>query len=439
MRRTLFAVAYLGLGLALGMVAVAPSKAQQADEMVRFKITNPGQALYKVAIPRVLGDAQTAAVMTEVVSGDLALSGFFKVLDPASFVADLAKEDLGIAADSWKTVGAESVIKARSVQNGSDVSVEFRLFEVVKGENAVLTKSYRGGGSDTRHLAHQFASEVVKYFTGEDSFFATQIAFSKNSGSVKEIAIMDWDGAGLRSVTGNGSQNILPSWHPSGSSLLYTSFVRESPDLWLGAGGGGKPRRISTRSGLNTGGVFAPDGGKLALTLSFEGNSEIYLITANGDIIKRLTNNPGIDSSPSWSPDGSQLAFVSDRHGSPQIWTMSASGGGQNKVTRKGTYNQEPSWSPRPVNGKSVIAFSGRDEKGNFDIFTIDPAGASGELVRLTENRGSNSHPSWAPNARAIAYKSSRGGIYAATADGKTERPVYRGSADSPSWGPLHK
>jgi TolB protein len=437
MRRTLFTVAYLGLAVALGMVAVAPSKAQQADEMVRFKITNPGQALYKIAIPRVLGDGQPAAVLTEVLAGDLGLSGFFKVLDPSSFVADLAKENLGIAADSWKTVGAESVIKARAVLTGSDVSVEFRLFEVIKGENAVLTKTYRAGGADTRHLAHQFAGEVVKYFTGEDSFFGTQIAFSKNSGQTKEITVMDWDGAGLHGVTSNGSQNILPSWHPSGSSLLYTSFVRESPDLWMVAAGGGKPRRISTRSGLNTGGVFAPDGGKLALTLSFEGNSEIYLLTPSGDIIKRLTNNPGIDSSPSWSPDGSQLAFVSDRHGSPQIWVMSATGGGQNKLTRKGNYNQEPAWSPRPVNGKSVIAFSGRDERGNFDIFTVDPAG--GELVRLTENRGSNTHPTWAPNARAIAYKSSRGGIYAATFDGKTERAVFRGSAESPSWGPLTK
>ena len=145
MRRTLFTVAYLGLGMALGMMAVAPSKAQQADEVVRFKITNPGQALYKVAIPRVLGEGAAAQVMTEVVANDLALSGFFKVLDPASFVADLAKENLNITPDSWKTVGAESVIKARVSQSGGDLSVEFRLFEVVKGETAVLTKNYRAG------------------------------------------------------------------------------------------------------------------------------------------------------------------------------------------------------------------------------------------------------------------------------------------------------
>lgn len=437
MRRTVFAALYLGVGVGLGMLTVMPSQAQQAEEVVRFKITNPGQALYKVAVPLGLGDAASAKIMQEVLTGDLSLSGFFKVLDSASFVADLAKEDLGMTPDSWKTVGAESVIKAHTAMVGSDVSVEFRLFEVVKGSNPVLTKTYRASVGETRKLAHLFAAEVVKYFSAEDSFFASQIAFSKVSGKDSEIAVMDWDGAAVRSVTGNGSQNILPSWHPSGGSLLYTSFVRGTPDLWSVPAGGGKPKRISTRPGLNTGGVMSPDGSKVAITLSFEGNSEIYLLTPSGDMIKRLTNSPGIDSSPTWSPDGSQIAFVSDRHGSPQIWLMSASGANQNKLTRKGNYNQEPAWMPKPINGKTLIAFSGRDEKGVFDIFTVDPQ--SGDLQRITENRGSNSHPSWAPNSRALVYKSSRGGLFAATFDGKTERQVYRGPAESPTWGPMLK
>jgi TolB protein len=261
------------------------------------------------------------------------------------------------------------------------------------------------------------------------------MAFSLRSGTSQDIAVMDWDGAGIHKVTSNGSQNLLPSWHPNGGSLLYTSFVRGTPDLWSVAVGGGKPRRISTQPGLNTGGVYSPDGSKIALTLSRDGNSEIYLISPDGAILRRLTNNSFIDSSPTWSPDGSEIAFVSDRYGTPQIWVMSASGSGQSKLTRKGNYNQEPSWAPRQINGQSLIAFAARDEKGAYDIFTVNRQ--SQEIVRLTENRGSNNHPTWAPNARAIAYLSSRGGIYAATADGKTERPVYRGNAEGPVWGPM--
>jgi TolB protein len=446
MRRMLFKVVYAGLALLLAAYAVSPTSAEivpRADDVIRFRITNPGQALYKVAVPTLLGDPASAAVLQEVISSDLSLAGFFKVLDPKSFVADLAKEELGMSPDPWKTVGAESVVKGRVAASGSDLSVEFRLFEVVRGENSVLTKNYRAPSGDVRKLGHLFAAEIVRYFTGEDSFFATQIAFARSHGKQQELSVMDWDGAAVRSLTSNGSQNYMPSWHPSGTKLLYTGFARGTPDLWQVAVGGGRPARISTRPGLNTGGVFSPDGSKIAATLSFEGNAEIYLLSPGGDVVKRLTNNPAIDSSPSFSPDGGQIAFMSDRFSNPQIWVMSSSGAGQTRLTKKGSYNQEPVWSPRPVptpggaqgSGQSLIAFTGRDDKGNLDIFTINPA--SGELQRLTENRGSNSHPSWAPNSRAIAYKSSRGGIFVATFDGKTERQVYRGSAETPSWGPI--
>jgi len=301
---------------------LVPRAQAQTDDVVRFKITNPGQALYKIAVPKLLGDGESAQIMQEVLTGDLNSSGLFKTLDPNSFVADLAKEDLAIGPDSWRTVGAEGVVKARTTNTGGDVSVEFRLFEVIKGDRPVLTKTYRAPSANIRRLAHIFADEIVRYYTGEDSFFGTQIAFSRPIGRQQELVIMDYDGAGQHSVTTNGSQNILPSWHPSGSSLLYTSFVRGTPDLWSTTTVGGKPKRISTRPGLNTGGGVSPDGTKIAVTLSFEGNSEIYLLTPAGDVIKRLTNNPAIDSSPTWSPDGGQIAFVSDRHGSPQIWKM---------------------------------------------------------------------------------------------------------------------
>lgn len=438
LRRTLFSLFYLSVGLGLAMLAAGPARvvrAQQADEKVTFKITNPGQALYKLAVPAATGEPQSGQLAQEVLSNDLGLSGFFKVLDPRSFLADLQREELRIAPESWRSVGAEGVVKARVIVTGSDMVADFRLYEVVKGDQPVLSKQYKGPVADARRLVHRFAADVVKYFTGEDAFFATQIAFSQARGREQEIAVMDWDGAALRRVTSNGSQNLLPSWHPGGAGLLYTGFVRGTPDLYSISIGGGRGKRVSTRPGLNTGGVYSPDGSKIAVTLSIDGNAEIYLLTPEGEILKRLTQNNFIDSSPSWSPDGAQLAFVSDRYGTPQIWTMAASGAGQSKLTRRGNYNQEPAWAPRPVNGQSLIAFSARDEKGAFDIFTVNAQ--TGDLVRLTENRGSNVHPSWAPNARAIAYASSRGGIYVATTDGKTERPVFRGHAEGPAWGPL--
>jgi TolB protein len=284
-------------------------------------------------------------------------------------------------------------------------------------------------------MAHQWAAEVVKYYTGEDSFFRSRIAFSSQTGPRRrDLFVMDWDGAGVQAVTSK-SQNILPAWNPSGGELAFTSYLQGKPDLFVVGIGGGKPRPISQRPGLNMGAAFSPDGSKIAAVLSQDGNSEIYLLSSSGAVIKRLTNNPFIDSSPTWSPDGSRIAFVSDRHGTPQIWVMSADGSGQNKVTRRGNYNQTPSWTPRK--DAPLVAFTARDEKYNYDVFTINVD--TGEMVRITEGHGSNQHPSWAPNGRAIAYESSRGGVWISTSDGRTERQVYRGNAAAPTWGPsLH-
>lgn len=412
--------------------AQRPTRAQSADDAVRFKITSGGRDLYKMAIPLALGDKTNAATAQSVLSNDLALSGFFKVLDPASFLANLQAEQLVINPPDWRNVGAEGVVKARATAYGSDVKLEFRLFEVAKGDAPVLSKDYRGPMTQARQLVHQFANEVVKYYTGEDGFFASKIAFAGDTGAKRrDVFVMDWDGYGATAVTSR-SQNILPTWSPSGAEIAFTSFVNGKPDLFVVPSSGGKPRVLSARPGLNMGAAWSPDGSKIAATLSQDGNSEIYLLSTSGHILKRLTNDRGIDTSPSWSPDGSRIAFVSDRHGNPQIWLMSADGSGQHKLTRRGNYNQEPAWCPRADTPN--IAFSARDEQMHTDVFTINPD--TEQYTRITEGHGTNVRPTWAPNGRAIAYQSSRGGVWVSTYDGRTERQVYRGSALAPQWSP---
>jgi TolB protein len=431
-RKRIVAGTTLTLFGALVLLAAQRPTRAQGDDTVHFKVNAGGKDLYKIAVPVPLGDPGTAKTAAEVLSNDLSLSGYFKALDPASFLANLTAEQLTINPQDWRNVGAEGVIKARATAYGSDVKFEFRLFEIAKGDQPVLSKDYRGPMPQARQLAHQFANDVVKYYTGEDGFFASQVTFAADVGPKRrDIFVMDWDGYGPHAVTSR-SQNILPSWSPSGAEIAFTSFQAGKPDLYLVPASGGKPRAISSRPGLNMGGAFSPDGQKIAVTLSQDGNSEIYLLTHDGAILKRLTNTPFIDTSPAWSPDGSKLAFVSDRHGSPQIWTMSADGSGQQKITRRGNYNQEPSWCPRQ--GMPLIAFTARDEKMAYDVFSINVD--TGEYIRITEGHGSNLHPSWAPNGRAVAYQSSRGGLWISTADGRTERQVYRGSVVAPQWGP---
>ncbi|HEX6838593.1 MAG TPA: hypothetical protein VF334_18575, partial [Polyangia bacterium] len=237
--------------------AQRPTRAQSADDAVRFKITSGGRDLYKMAIPLPLGDKTNAGTAQTVLSNDLALSGFFKVLDPASFLANLQAEQLVINPPDWRNVGAEGVVKARATAYGSDVKLEFRLFEVAKGDAPVLSKDYRGPMAQVRQLVHQFANDVVKYYTGEDGFFASKIAFTSGDGKRKDITVMDWDGYGAQPIT-KGAQNILPTWSPSAAEIAFTSFVNGKPDLFVVPSSGGKPHLLSARPGLNMGAAWSP-------------------------------------------------------------------------------------------------------------------------------------------------------------------------------------
>ena len=397
------------------------------------EIQGTGQSLYRIAIPPVLdggAGAKVVKTLQAVLDRDMKLIGLFKVLSPKGYLANLKKEGVGIELEPWVNVGAQGVIKARAMAIGKNISVDFYLYDVGKGRNPVVTKTYRGNKRSIRRLAHKFGNDVVFYYTKEKGIFTSKMTFATTSrrSRTSYIYVMDYDGYGVYKVSRTGRQNVLPSWS-HGGAVSYTSYMWKNPDLYLVSGGGGRARRISKRAGLNTGAAWSPKG-TIALTLSKDGNAELYTINASGKILRRLTNNMAIDTSPTWSPSGGQLAFVSNRGGSPQIYVMSSGGGGARRITFKGTYNQEPDWCPRK--DKPLVAFTGRDEGGNYDIFTVNVK--TGEVKRLTQGQGSNKSPTWAPNGKILAFTSSRGGIWIMNEDGLNQHQVYRGGAVTPAW-----
>ena len=416
--------------LALTSIAPIVVPAQPAGgEGVVISVDAQKKGSYPIALPTAVEGDAVAREIAQVQSFDLSVAGPFKVLDPASFLADLKTEALGIEPQKWKDVGALGVIKYRATAT----DIEFRLYEVAKGTTPSLTKTYKRAGANTRQLVHRWCNEVVKYYTGEPGFFGSKITFTARGKKSSAIYAMDFDGAGAYAVSNNSSTNILPAFSPSGAQIAYTSFMRGNPDLYVGPAGGGRPKKIAGYQGMNTGASWSPDGSKIALTLSKDGSPDIYVINASdGSVIKRLTNDKAIDTSPAWSPDGGSIAFVSDRNGGPQIFVVSASGGGARQVSFNGSYNTTPTWSP--AKGKKVIAYTTRDG-GRYDIVTLDLDTKA--MVRVTQGEGNNEEPSFSPNGRAIAFARTGQGVFIANADGTGKAvKVWSGSATGVDWGP---
>ncbi len=378
----------------------------------------------------------------EILREDLDISGFFSLITPAT-----SPEKEGAPSSpsgesgpepqdfqAWANLGSEALVQAAIVHQNGTLTVEARLYDVVKKE-LIVGKRYIGEVTDLSRMMHRFADEIMFAITGEQGFFQTKIVFVSGGPGNKDLYLMDYDGRNVVPLTHHKSILLSPRVSPDGTRVVFTSYKSGNPDLYLKDLRTGEEKKISARPGINIAPAWSPDGKRLALTLSKDGNSEIYTMNADGSGLTRLTNNPAIDVSPTWSPDGQKIAFVSSRGGTPQIYVMD-SNGGQNvqRVTFEGNYNTHPSWSPRG----DRIAFDG-SLGGGRNICTIHPDGS--DLRILTGSVGRCEMPAWSPDGRHLVFSSDRDGgsnIYLMDAEGtRIKRLTFlKGSDTYPNWIP---
>lgn len=386
--------------------------------------------------PAVQGTPPADAVkeLDEALQFDFAAAGIFQMLDRKSFLAD-AKD--GITATTidwrrWQDVGAEALIKAQVAAEGDRLTVDLRAFTV--GNQAEKFKATESGSAkEVRKLAHSLANQVYRQFTGEGGPFDAKLTYVRKLGGNKDVYLADWDGRGAVKVT-EGGLNLLPTVMPGGDGVAYTSYRKGKPDLYAQRPGGA-PLQLEQKGQMVTGVAYSPDGRRIAYSLAEGDSAQIISALADGSAPKALTQTPYfINSSPCWSPDGKRIAFVSNRGGSPQVYVMNADGSGVRRLTFQGTYNQTPDWSPRG----DLIAFTARDEKNSFDLFTV--AVDSGKITRLTQDEGNNEEPSFSPNGRLIVFITNRNGWnqpFLMTTDGSNQLPlpVDKGDYGTPDWG----
>lgn len=426
-----------GLGVALAnAVGLASAHAQ-------LKVTVSGGHFEPVTIAispfAATGEAASLGQqVVDVIANNLQRSGYFNPIDPATFT-----DQPGVSKppkfEAWRALKAQFLITGQATLQGDKLTVAFRLWNVDTGTETSKGIQFSAGVKDVRRLGHKISDAVYTAITNYGPYFDTRIVFVDESGTknkrVKRLAIMDQDGANVRTLTSGTDLVLTPRFSPSSPDIAYMAFDKGSPRVYIMNIETGQREIVGDFPNMSFAPRFSPDGQSIVLSLEENGNSNIYAMDLRSRQQRKLTDTPAINTGPSFAPDGARIVFESDRGGTQQIYVMGSDGSNPQRISfGEGRYST-PVWSP---DGK-WIAFT-KQKSGKFSIGVMKPDG-SGERI-LTEGYH-NEGPTWAPNGQVLMFFREGTGasgpkLYSVDVTGFNEQvqptPSY---GSDPAWSPL--
>ena len=414
------------------IAAIVLASIAGAQDEIYIEITQPGLRRVAVATPPLMvlpgTPADAASGFQKTLDADLAAAAPIAIVERRLYA--LVEDDPRpeVLNERWRSIGAQFLLSGTVVRAGGQLVVEARLVDLVSGEFA-FAKRYRAAISASQVVAHTLANDLVQVFTGRQGPFLSRIAFISNRTGDSELWVMDWNGENQKQLTKHNSLALAPTWSPDGKNLVFTSYLRGTPALYLLTPQEGYLKLLWDKGGVNSSASISPNGRTVAFASSTDGNVDIFIVPIDGGEAQRLTTARGIDTQPSWAPNGRQIAFTSTRSGSPQLYLMDADGSNVRRLSFGGFFHDEATWA---YDG-TRLSCTTRDE-GTFQIATIDVVTTDRKVIPAP---GNNESPCFSPEGSMIAFESDRTGdpqIYITDANGVPRQLTTEGSNHSPTW-----
>ncbi|MDO5613279.1 MAG: Tol-Pal system beta propeller repeat protein TolB [Paracoccus sp. (in: a-proteobacteria)] len=431
--------------LTAALPLAAPAFAQDQEGPLRIEITDGVTEPMPLAIAPFHGDADMAAKVRQVVIDDLTGTSLFRAIPDEAHITTPASFRSPVAYADWRAINAQALVTGDVAVTGegdaAEVTVKFRLFDVVAGQPLGEGMQFVTAHADWRRAAHKIADQIYARLTGEGPYFDSRVAFIQETGPKDarrmRLGVMDFDGANPVWLTDDSHLVLSPRFSPDGTSILFTSFETGVPQIRVMDVESVTSRPLtSARDSMAFAPRWSPDGRWIVYSREKRGNSDIWLMDAATGAARPLAESPGIDTSPDFSPDGSQIVFESDRSGTQQLYVQPLTGSEPARISfGEGRYSS-PVWSPRG----DMIAFT----RQNGDTFHIGAMRTDGSGERSLTESFLDESPSWAPNGRVVMFtRVTPGGdgaprLHSVDITGRNMRPLDLDfAASDPSWGPL--
>ena len=430
--------------MALVMTATL-SLAQQGP--LRIEITEGVIEPLPFATPNFVAEngssVEMGAQLARVVAADLQNTGLLREIPATAYISNVTDFGSVIQYPDWKAINAQALVTGAVNVSGNNLTVKFRLYDIFSGAELGNGLQFQGTTEGWRRMAHKVADAVYSRVTGEAGYFDSRVVFVSETGPKnkrqKRLAVMDYDGAGLKYLTDSRSLVLAPRFSPTGDRVLYTSYETGFPRIYVLDVGSVQRRVLESGEGsISFAPRFSPNGQTVVYSQATGSNTDIYTMDIASGRSTRLTSAPSIETAPSYSPDGNSIVFESDRSGAQQLYIMSANGGEAKRISfGQGRYGT-PVWSPRG----DLVAFT-KQSKGRFHIGVMR---VDGSEERLLTASFLDEGPTWSPNGRVIMFHretqgaDGRSTLYSVDITGRNLRPVRtpEGGSD-PSWSPLQK
>lgn len=418
----------LFLSIILFFLPVGELNAQQ-DIHIRI---SEGMPMIPVAIPDFSfagADPSVNQQLYQVLWDDLSYSRVFKLV-PREHYGYIPKVDTNnISYKDWASIQAKILVTGQVEVSGDDRIVFSMKVYDVQSERFIFGRNLGGKKELLRLIAHRASDAIMAHF-GEPALFTSKLVFVSERDGNKEIYIMDYDGKRQMRITYNQDIDMLPTWSYDREKILYTSYRKGTPQLYMFHLYTGKTELIAT-GGANYSADWSREGDNIVYTSTRSGNAEVYVKNMKTRKEKRLTFNRAIDTSPSWSPNGREIAFISNRAGTAHVYIMNAEGSNIRRITSEGNRHDSPEWSP----DGTMLAYT-LMLKGRIDIYIYNLK--NNTISKLTENSRINETPTWSPDGRHLLFSSNRSGsyqIYSVDYDGGNLRQLTsKGENKMPYW-----